>query len=120
MTLAQFVIAHSAEPPALVAAVEWLQGTLLGSVAIGLCVIAVAWVGLLMLQGRLPVREGARVILGCFILLGAPVIASGFLGLLQGGVTSPPQAPLAIELPVREELPPPDHDPYAGASLRSN
>lgn len=71
--------------PSILAALAWLQGTLLGSIAIGLCVIAVAWVGFLMLQGRLPVREGARVIVGCFILLGAPVIASGFLGFWQGG-----------------------------------
>lgn len=120
MTLAHLVIARSVEPPALVAAVEWVQGTLLGSIAIGLCVIAVAWVGFLMLQGRLPVREGARVILGCFVLLGAPVIASGFLGIWQGGVATPSQAPPAVELPAREELPPPDHDPYAGASLRSH
>lgn len=62
-------------------ATGWLTGTLLGSVAIGLCVIAVAGVGLMMLIGRLPVRLGARVILGCFILLGAPVIASGFMGM---------------------------------------
>lgn len=71
--------------PSILAALAWLQGTLLGSIAIGLCVIAVAWVGFLMLQGRLPVREAARVIVGCFILLGAPVIASGFLEFWQGG-----------------------------------
>lgn len=105
---------------ALGAALGWLQGTLLGSIAIGLCVIAVATVGFMMLQGRLPVREGARVILGCFILLGAPVIASGFLGFWQGGAATPPQSPPVVEMPAREELPPPNHDPYAGASLRSN
>ncbi|MEE4537324.1 MAG: TrbC/VirB2 family protein [Erythrobacter sp.] len=59
----------------------WLTDTLLGDLAIGLCVIAVAVVGLLMMGGRLPLRLGAKVALGCFVLLGAPVIASGFLTL---------------------------------------
>lgn len=76
--------------PSILAALAWLQGTLLGSIAIGLCIIAVAWVGFLMLQGRLPVREGARVIVGCFVLLGAPVIASGFLGFWQSSASSLP------------------------------
>ena len=44
-----------------------------------LCVLAVAFVGMLMLTGRLALREGLRVALGCFILLGAPAIASAFV-----------------------------------------
>lgn len=104
---------------ALVSALIWLQGTLLGTVAAGLCVIAVAVVGLMMFEGRLPVKHGARVMIGCFVLLGAPVIASGLMGAVQGGgAAPPPKAPPATELPAREELPPADYDPYAGASLR--
>jgi type IV secretion system protein VirB2 len=62
---------------AIVAAVRWLQGTLLGTVATVVAVIAVATVGLLMLSGRINWRYGATVILGCFILFGAASIVAG-------------------------------------------
>lgn len=52
---------------------------LLGEVAVALCVIAVVLMGLMMLGGRLPVRDGLRAVLGCAVLLGAPVIAAGFV-----------------------------------------
>jgi type IV secretion system protein VirB2 len=61
----------------IVAAVEWLQGTLLGTVATVVAVIAVAAVGFMMLTGRLNWRYGATVILGCFILFGAGAIVAG-------------------------------------------
>ena len=38
-------------------------------------VIAVAFLGLMMIAGRLPFRRGISVVLGCFLLLGAPVVA---------------------------------------------
>lgn len=61
----------------IVGAARWLQGTLLGSVATVVAVIAVAVVGLLMLSGRINWRHGAVVILGCFILFGAASIVAG-------------------------------------------
>ena len=61
----------------LISAVQWLQGTLLGTVATVAAVIAVACVGLLMLTGRINWRYGAVVILGCFILFGAASIVAG-------------------------------------------
>ncbi|WP_230781761.1 TrbC/VirB2 family protein [Sphingomonas sp. Leaf37] len=61
----------------VVGAVHWLQGTLLGTVATVIAVIAVASVGLLMLTGRMNWRYGATVILGCFILFGAASIVGG-------------------------------------------
>ena len=61
----------------IVGAVRWLQGTLLGTVATVVAVIAVASVGLLMLTGRINWRYGATVILGCFILFGAASIVAG-------------------------------------------
>lgn len=61
----------------IVSAVQWLQGTLLGTVATVIAVIAVACVGLLMLTGRINWRHGAVVILGCFILFGAVSIVAG-------------------------------------------
>ena len=61
----------------IVSAVHWLQGTLLGTIATVVAVIAVASVGFLMLTGRINWRYGATVILGCFILFGAASIVAG-------------------------------------------
>lgn len=61
----------------LVSAVRWLQGTLLGTVATVIAVVAVATVGLLMLTGRINWKHGATVVLGCFILFGAAAIVAG-------------------------------------------
>lgn len=62
---------------AILGAVRWIQGTLLGTAATVVAVIAVAVVGLLMLTGRINWRYGAIVILGCFILFGAASIVAG-------------------------------------------
>lgn len=61
----------------IVAALGWIQGTLMGNVATAVAVIAVAMVGFMMLTGRMNWRFGATVILGCFILFGAASIVSG-------------------------------------------
>lgn len=61
----------------IVAALAWMQGTLLGNVATAVAVMAVAAVGFLMLTGRMNWRFGATVILGCFVLFGAASIVSG-------------------------------------------
>ena len=61
----------------LVSAVNWLQGTLLGTIATVVAVIAVATVGFMMLTGRINWRYGVTVILGCFILFGATSIVAG-------------------------------------------
>ena len=74
---AQDSLADPAGSGAIVSAVRWLQGTLLGTVATVVAVIAVATVGLLMLTGRINWRYGATVILGCFILFGAASIVAG-------------------------------------------
>jgi len=61
----------------IVAALAWLQGTLLGNVATAVAVIAVAMLGFMMLTGRMNWRFGATVIIGCFILFGSAAIVSG-------------------------------------------
>ena len=61
----------------IVAALSWLQGTLMGNVATAVAVMAVAAVGFMMLTGRLNWRFGATVIIGCFVLFGAGAIVSG-------------------------------------------
>jgi type IV secretory pathway VirB2 component (pilin) len=77
-----------AEPPqasVLRAASQWSVATLSGSLATGIAIIAVAGVGLMMLSGRIDVRRGAMVIVGCFMLFGAPAIAEGLLGSANRG-----------------------------------
>lgn len=103
----------------LVPASDWVSGTLLGGLAVGLCVIAVAFFGLLLMVGRLSVRNAVSVTIGCFVLLGAPTIAGGLRGLAE--VTAPTRAisePRAEPTPAPPALPPANYDPYAGASLR--
>ncbi len=59
------------------AALGWMQGTLLGSVATAVAVMAVAAVGFGMLTGRMNWRFGATVIIGVFIIFGAASIVAG-------------------------------------------
>jgi type IV secretory pathway VirB2 component (pilin) len=79
--------AQSAVNPAgsgpIVAALGWLQGTLLGNVATAVAVIAVAMVGFMMLTGRMNWRFGATVIIGCFVLFGAGAIVTGIQSTAQ-------------------------------------
>lgn len=61
----------------IVAALAWLQGTLLGTVATTVAVMAVAAIGFMMLTGRMNWRFGVTVIVGVFILFGATTIVGG-------------------------------------------
>ncbi|MDO7843131.1 TrbC/VirB2 family protein [Sphingomonas immobilis] len=74
---AQESLSDPAGSGVIVSAVRWLQGTLLGTVATVVAIIAVAAVGLMMLTGRINWRYGATVIVGCFILFGAASIVAG-------------------------------------------
>jgi type IV secretion system protein VirB2 len=79
--------AQAADPQGsgpIVAALGWLQGTLLGNVATAVAVMAVAAVGFMMLTGRLNWRFGATVIIGVFILFGAASIVAGIQGAAAG------------------------------------
>ena len=83
---AQVVNQDPAGSSPLVAAMEWIQGTLLGNVATAAAVIAVAVVGFMMLTGRIEWRRGLTVVIGCFIIFGAVAIVSGIRS-LAGGCT---------------------------------
>lgn len=80
LALPQTALAQTANPAGsgpIVAALSWLQGTLMGNVATAVAVMAVAAVGFMMLTGRLNWRFGATVIIGCFVLFGAGAIVTG-------------------------------------------
>lgn len=110
------------EHPILVA-VSWIQAVLIGPVATSLAVIAVASIGLMMLSGRVNIRRGATVIIGCFVVFGAAAIAQGFQSAARA-LPEPREAAFApeveqaqpLESPIREPAPP--YDPYAGAAVR--
>ncbi|HYC96234.1 MAG TPA: TrbC/VirB2 family protein [Sphingomicrobium sp.] len=109
----------------LTAALEWLQGTLLGSFATSIAVIALALIGFLMLSGRVDVRRAVQVVLGCFIIFGASTIANGILlavsgashgpDLAQAPPPPPPQFPAPVGSQPTSSSP---FDPYAGAAFQ--
>jgi type IV secretory pathway VirB2 component (pilin) len=106
-------------PSPLLAALAWVEGALLGSVATAVAVICIAVIGVMMFSGRIDVRRGVMVVLGCFVLFGAASIAGGFRdtadGLRAGAAMAMPPA-LPAELP--PPLPSPAaYDPYSGASV---
>lgn len=74
---AQALVTDPQGASVIVGAARWVQGTMLGTVATVVAVIAVAAVGFLMLTGRVNWRHGAVVILGCFVLFGAAGIVAG-------------------------------------------
>lgn len=105
---------------ALVQAITWINELMLGTLATGLCVLAISFVGLLMLMGQMPIRHGMRVIVGCFILQWAPVIATGISGVWQSAMPAMPEPNVIIPPEAGASLSPAGRDPYAGASLRRN
>lgn len=112
-----------ADPPVgspIADGVLWMQGATLGSAATAIAVIAIAAVGLLMLSGRLELRRGITVVVGCFVLFGANSIAATLTGSEPGArlhhtadrKTAPLSGPLRLPA-----VQPADYDPYAGASV---
>lgn len=98
--------------------VGWVVGVALGSVGVALAVVAVSVVGLALLSGRLAIRDGMRVILGCFVLFAAPLLATSLRILADHGSIVQVDPVSAPSLPEPSPLPHPTYDPYAGASLR--
>lgn len=112
-----------AAPNVFAAAVGWLNGTVLGTMATVLAAVAVASVGFLLMTGRIDVRRAAQVIVGCFILFGASSISAGVMRALEddGGtpepvVTAPPAPVYPATVPKAQPAAVP-YDPYAGAAL---
>jgi type IV secretion system protein VirB2 len=70
----------------LLAALNWVQGTLLGNLATTAAVIAVAIIGYMMLVGRFDWRRGIITLVGIFIIFGAVTIVAGLRTLASGGL----------------------------------
>jgi type IV secretory pathway VirB2 component (pilin) len=121
-----YSLADPSGPAVLASATRWLEATLLGTVATTLAVICVAWIGVMMLSGRVNVRHGITTILGCFLLFGATSIAAGIRCAAQGEC-SVGGVPVAEADPITSPFPevkrtisssPVEADPYAGAAIR--
>ena len=101
----------------MLAAVHWTEAVLTGPLANGFAVVAVAALGYSLLTGQIALRRAAQVLLGLFILFGAPSIARELSANLRGdpqarpdqlgGAATPPAPTLKLER----------RDPYAGASI---
>jgi type IV secretory pathway VirB2 component (pilin) len=120
-------LASLADPPAvsvIAAAARWAEASISGTLATTVAVIAIAIVGLRMLDGRIDARRGVTVIMGCFVLFGAPIIARGLLGVTRDianvddqAFTPPPALPAQVTQETPPSPPPPPFDPYAGAAV---
>lgn len=114
------IIGCASQPDAaLPIAVRWIEGALLGSVATAVAVLAVAFLGYGMLAGRLDWRSGLRVVLGIFVLFGAPMIVRELTGAVRGVESAAPEQVATGAIPPQPEVPKnaPENDPYAGAGL---
>lgn len=76
--LAQAATTQGGDP--ITSALLWMQGILLGPIATALAVMAVAGVGFMMLTGRMNWRYGMTVIIGVFIIFGAPRLVATIAG----------------------------------------
>ncbi|WP_332709185.1 TrbC/VirB2 family protein [Sphingomonas sp. PB4P5] len=125
----QSLVQDPAVPPgaagssSLLNAAEWTQGTMLGTVATTVAIVAVAATGVLMFSGQINVRRGLTVVVGCFILFGASSIAAGLQSLTGKVVERPipilfePSEPTTPMRPPPPRVPAEPYDPYAGASV---
>jgi len=110
--MGQFVTGESGYQ-SLPQAVDWVRALLVGTIGTTVAILAVATIGLMMFNGHVPVRRGAMVVIGCFILFSASFIADGLLsgaGTAAGSVTSPSP-------PAYQPSDPRVRDPYAGAAV---
>ena len=108
---------------AVTTAVDWLQVTLVGTLATIIAIIAIASIGFLMLTGRIDLRRAVQVVFGCFIIFGASTIAQGIIGALSGSgggpelAQAPPPPPAVSRPPAYPQANASPYDPYAGAAL---
>ena len=113
-----FIQSSDLNQSVIIIAALWLEHLLLGSVATAIAILAVAISGAMLFTGKAYVRRGMAMVLGCFLLFGAPVIAAGLCAMLTGvaggpaakaqsTAPSPPPAPVSAN----------PFDPYAGAAV---
>jgi type IV secretion system protein VirB2 len=116
-------LASLTDPPpvsAIGSATAWISTLIFGPLATALAVIAIAWIGFAMLSGRIDIRRGLSVLLGCFLLFGARGIAEGLRAAaasdsIASNSSVPPPPVYAKPAPATNTAN--GYDPYAGASV---
>lgn len=98
----------------------WIHDLLFVSLLSIIASVAIAFIGLRMLSGRLGPRRGMAIILGLFLALGAPAIATG---LIPGEQTPPSELPVSnlqeteYEEPETQPLNESARSPYSRSSV---
>lgn len=83
--------------------------------------IAIAFIGFRMLTGRMGPRRGMTVVIGIFLALGAPAIATGLIP--GGGGSQPSETPFselqvsAYDQPATQSQSDPVRSPYSKSSV---
>lgn len=113
-------LADPAPTSAIASATHWVSDLLFGPLATAIAVIAIAFIGFAMLAGRIDLRRGLVVVLGCFLLFGAQGFADSLRYLMAGDEVLPNYS--VPSAPTFAKAPPPANtanafDPYAGASV---
>ncbi|WP_153039476.1 MULTISPECIES: TrbC/VirB2 family protein [Sphingobium] len=104
-------------PSGVLGAVNWIESLLLGPAAYLISTLAIAAIGYALLDGRLAWKRAVTAIVGCFLIFGAPIIASGLMPSENSSM------PYAERLGAEDMVAPPPprpaehYDPYAGPAL---
>ena len=103
------------------AATAWLVELLAGSSVTILATVAIAILGYSVVIGQGTVRSGGRVVIGCFILLGAASITNGLVDIVESDVqplpaieSQPVEFPEPVFKPAPQSVNP--FDPYSGTN----
>ena len=117
-------LADASPTQVLSPALNWIQATLFGSIATAIAVIAIASIGFVMLSGRVSVRRGITILLGCFVLFGAPILAKELRSFSENETQIPEKfsqndAPIFIKIDnFSHQNIENSFDPYAGAAVQ--
>lgn len=106
---------QSGSEQAIPSAVSWTLDLLVGQAGTAVAVLAIGFIGFQMLGGRIRFRRGVEIIMGCFIVFSASVIADGLTSRQRNLPAAVQSAPLPAYIPTAPE--PVPYDPYAGASV---
>ena len=111
------------DPPqqsVILPATQCVEALFLGNLATIIAIVAVASIGFAMLNGRIDLKRGSAILLGCFILFGASTIANGLRNAAQSADVqysiAAPVPPPAFVRPAQAQTSS-SYDPYAGASV---
>lgn len=111
------------DPPpvsAISTAADWVSNLLFGPLATAIAVIAIASIGIALMTGRIDLRRGLSILIGCFLLFGARGLADGLRSTAtdnEKSVVSTAPPPPTFPNPTPSSSNTNAFDPYAGAAV---